>query len=117
MNVAVLGAGTMGNGIAQLFAQHGHRVVLRDLERPILDRALATIASSLDRLAAKGKLPAGRDEVLGRIQAVTELEPVASADLVVEAVLEKLEVKSETFAELDRLAPRHAILASNTSSI
>ena len=118
MNVAVLGAGTMGNGIAQLFAQYGHSVVLRDLERPILDRALATIAASLDKLAAKGKLPpSGKDETLGRIQAVTELEPAAAADLVVEAVLEKIEVKAAIFAELDRLAPRHAILASNTSSI
>jgi 3-hydroxybutyryl-CoA dehydrogenase len=118
MNVAVLGAGTMGNGIAQLFAQHGHDVVLRDLERPILDRALATIGSSLDKLAAKGKLPpSARDETLGRIKAVTDLEPVASADLVVEAVLEKLEVKAATFAELDRLVPERTILASNTSSI
>jgi 3-hydroxybutyryl-CoA dehydrogenase len=118
MKVAVLGAGTMGNGIAQVFAQHGHAVVLRDLERPILDRALARIAASLAKLAEKGKLaPADTDAALGRIQAATDLEAAASADLVVEAVVERLDVKAAIFAELDRLTAPGAILASNTSSI
>ena len=93
MKVAVLGAGTMGNGIAQVFAQHGHAVVLRDLERPILDRALARIAASLAKLAEKGKLaPADKDAALDRIQAATALEAAAPADLVVEAVVERSDV-------------------------
>lgn len=118
MKVAVVGAGTMGNGIAQVFAQHGHHVVLYDLERAILDRALASIEKSLAKLAEKGKLArADKDAVLGRIEPVTDLGAATSADLVVEAVVEKLEVKAATFAELDRLTPPAAILASNTSSI
>jgi 3-hydroxybutyryl-CoA dehydrogenase len=118
MNVAVLGAGTMGNGIAQVFAQHGHAVVLRDLETPILERALGTIDKSLAKLAEKGKIAAGdRETTLRRITTATDLGAVAGCDLVVEAVVENLAVKSETFRELDRLTPPHAILASNTSSI
>jgi 3-hydroxybutyryl-CoA dehydrogenase len=118
MNVAVLGAGTMGNGIAQVFAQNGHDVVLRDLEAPILDRALGAIAKSLGKLAEKGRLTAADgDAALSRIRAVTDLGAAASADLVVEAVVENLEVKARTFAELDALTSPAAILASNTSSI
>jgi 3-hydroxybutyryl-CoA dehydrogenase len=118
MRIAVLGAGTMGNGIAQVFAQHGHTVVLRDLEKPILDRALAAIDKSLAKLAEKEKIaPGDREAALARVTPVTDLGSVADADLVVEAVVEDLAIKSETFRELDRLAPPHAILASNTSSI
>ena len=118
ITVAVLGAGTMGNGIAQVFAQRGHEVRLRDLSREILDRGLAAIDRSLTRLADKGKLrPEDRDSTLARIRPVTDLEAAAEAGLVVEAVVEKLEVKSELFREIDRLAPPGAILASNTSSI
>jgi 3-hydroxybutyryl-CoA dehydrogenase len=118
MNIVVLGAGTMGNGIAQVFAQAGHAVTLRDLDRPILDRALAAIDKSLAKLAEKGKIgPGEREAALGRIAAVTELEAAAGADLAVEAVVEDLQVKSALFRELDRLAPPQAILASNTSSI
>ncbi len=118
MRVAVLGAGTMGNGIAQVFAQNGHDVVLRDLEKPFLDRALATIDKSLSKLAEKGKIPAGvREAALGRIAAVTAIEAVASAELVVEAILENLDVKVATFRELDQITAPGTILASNTSSI
>jgi 3-hydroxybutyryl-CoA dehydrogenase len=118
MKLIVLGAGTMGNGIAQVFAQGGHEVMLRDLERPILDRALSTIDKSLAKLAEKGKIaPGEREAALGRITAVTDLEPAAAADLAVEAVVEDLQAKSALFRELDRLAPAQAILASNTSSI
>jgi len=116
--VAVLGAGTMGNGIAQVFAQHGHSVVLRDLDDAILMRALAQIEKSLGKLAEKGKIaPEDRDAALGRIATATDLGAVAGAGLVIEAVVEKLGVKAEVFRELDRLAPPAAILASNTSSI
>jgi 3-hydroxybutyryl-CoA dehydrogenase len=116
--VAVLGGGTMGNGIAQVFAQHGHPVILRDLTTEILDRARGQIAKSLGRLAEKGKLTAGdKDAALGRITATTDLAAVAGAGLVVEAVIENLDAKTKLFAELDRLAGPSAILASNTSSI
>jgi 3-hydroxybutyryl-CoA dehydrogenase len=118
LTVAVLGGGTMGNGIAQVFAQHGHPVTLRDLTSEILDRARAQIAKSLGRLAEKGKLTAAdKDAALGRITATTDLGAAAGADLVVEAVIENLEAKTKLFAELDRLARPSAILASNTSSI
>jgi len=116
--VAVLGGGTMGNGIAQVFAQHGHPVVLRDLTTDILDGARGQIAKSLGRLAEKGKLTAAdKDQALARITATTDLQAAAGADLVVEAVVENLEAKTKLFAELDRVAKPSAILASNTSSI
>jgi len=118
LKVAVLGAGTMGNGIAQVFAQNGQQVVLRDLSREILDRALGTIGKSLGKLEEKGKLEKGaRDAALARITPVTELDACRDADLVVEAVLEDLALKTETFRALDGLTRPEAILASNTSSI
>ena len=118
LKVGVLGAGTMGNGIAQVFAQSGHDVVLRDLDQSILDRALGNIRKSLAKLAEKGKLTAEeRDAALGRLGTATELHAVAGCDLVVEAIVEKLEPKLETFRELDRLTGPAAILASNPSSI
>jgi 3-hydroxybutyryl-CoA dehydrogenase len=116
--VAVIGAGTMGNGIAQVFAQNGHDVVLRDLDGAILDRALAGIAKSLAKLEEKGKLePGTKDEALGRIRPETDLEAVRDAGLVVEAIVENADVKRTLFKQLDLLAPTQAILASNTSSI
>ncbi|MFI5184904.1 MAG: 3-hydroxybutyryl-CoA dehydrogenase [Vicinamibacteria bacterium] len=118
MRVAVLGAGTMGNGIAQVFAQNGHDVVLRDLEQPLLDRALATIDKSLSKLAEKGRLPpGGREAALARIVTATDLDAVASAELVVEAIVEDLVLKTATFRQLDQRTPLDTILASNTSSI
>ena len=118
MRVAVLGAGTMGSGIAQVMAQNGHSVALCDLDQAILDRALATIEKSLSKLVEKGKLAAtDKDATQGRIATGTDPGATASADLVVEAIVESLEVKLATFAELDRLTRPHAILASNTSSI
>jgi 3-hydroxybutyryl-CoA dehydrogenase len=118
MKVAVLGAGTMGNGIAQVFAQGGHQVVLRDLDRAILDRARAQIDNSLAKLAEKGKIGAGeRDATRQRIDATTEAAAIADADLVVEAVVENLAVKTAVLQEADRLTHPSAILGSNTSSI
>jgi 3-hydroxybutyryl-CoA dehydrogenase len=118
MIVAVLGAGTMGNGIAQVFAQHGHDVVLRDLDGAILDKARGAIAKSLAKLVEKGKLPAQQgDAALARIATATDIGAVAAADLVVEAIVEKEAVKTATFRELDRITRPQAILASNTSSI
>jgi len=116
--IAVLGAGTMGNGIAQVFAQHGHAVVLRDLDRAILERARAQIDKSLAKLAEKGKIPPGeKDAALARITLATEAGALAECDLVVEAVVESLGVKTAVLQEADRIARPAAILASNTSSI
>ncbi len=119
MNVAVIGSGTMGNGIAHVFAQHGFAVALIDVQQPALDRALATIAKNLDRQVAKGALAeADKTAALGRIQTFTSLaEGVAAAELVVEAATENAELKLQIFRELDRHAPAGALLASNTSSI
>ncbi|PYQ03795.1 MAG: 3-hydroxybutyryl-CoA dehydrogenase [Acidobacteria bacterium] len=116
--IAVLGAGTMGNGIAQVFAQHGHPVVLRDLDRAILERARTQIDKSLAKLAEKGKIPPGeKDAALARITLATEAGALAECDLVVEAVVESLGVKTAVLQEADRIARPAAILASNTSSI
>ena len=114
----VVGAGTMGNGIAQVAATAGFDTVLVDIVPAALDKGLAAIAKSLDRLVAKGKLDAaGAAAVRGRIASGTALDALAGCDLVVEAVVEKLEVKSRVLAELDSLLPAHALLATNTSSI
>jgi 3-hydroxybutyryl-CoA dehydrogenase len=118
LRVAVLGAGTMGNGIAQVFAQGGHPVVLRDVDQKALDRAMGQVDKSLGKLAEKGKLTSEeRSAALGRIRATTAIGEVEGVDLVVEAVVENLQVKQQVFAELDRLTRPDAILASNTSSI
>jgi 3-hydroxybutyryl-CoA dehydrogenase len=118
VKIAVLGAGTMGNGIAQVFAQHGHDVVLRDLEKPILDRARGTIERSLNKLVEKGRLTAvDRDASLARVRPTTDLAAVNGARLVVEAVVENFDVKAEMFRALDKMMAPEAILASNTSAI
>lgn len=116
--VAVLGAGTMGNGIAHVFARAGYNVILRDVEQRFLDRGMETIAKNLDREVKKGKLTeAEKPEVLGRLKPVTDFVAIASADFVVEAVPEKLEIKQAVLAEADKLVRPEVILASNTSSI
>jgi len=118
VKVAVLGAGTMGNGIAQVFAQGGHVVCLSDVAGAALERARAQIDRSLGKLAEKGKVSAAdRTASLERIEFTRDLADVTASDLVVEAVVEKLEVKRELFAELDRITKPGTILASNTSSI
>ena len=116
--VGVIGAGTMGNGIAQTFAVAGFPVVMRDLNQLALDRGLKAIKNSLDRLVAKEKLSAhDREQALGRIRATTDLNDVADCDLIMEAVLENLEVKATVIHDLDRICRPDAILATNTSSI
>jgi 3-hydroxybutyryl-CoA dehydrogenase len=118
-NAAVLGAGTMGNGIAHVFAQSGYQVALFDVSEAALTRAVATIEKNLERQVAKGTLSAAdKDAALARIQTGTSLEAaVSQADLVVEAATENEAVKMKIFEDLDRLAPAHCILASNTSSL
>jgi len=116
--VAVLGAGTMGNGIAHVFARSGYTVILRDVEPRFLDRGLETIDKNLDREIKKGKLAeADRATVLARLQPVTDMKAIAAADFVVEAVPEKLEIKRAVLQEADGILRPDAILASNTSSI
>jgi 3-hydroxybutyryl-CoA dehydrogenase len=116
--VAVIGAGTMGNGIAQTFASHGAEVTLIDVSAPALEQGLATIRSSLARLVQKQKLAqADADAALKRIRPASRVADAAGVALVVEAVVEKLEVKREVFQTLDRLAAPTTVLATNTSSI
>ena len=119
MNVAVIGSGTMGNGIAHVFAQHGFAVSLIDINQPALDKGLATIGKNLDRQVSKGSLAeADKTATLGRITTYTSLsEGVLQADLVVEAATENVELKLNIFREIDQYAPEQAILATNTSSI
>lgn len=116
--VVVVGAGTMGSGIAQVFATHGVKTFLMDTEEPFLQRGLSRIEQSLGRFLAKGKL--GEEEMRAireRISPTTTLTCVSQADAVVEAVTEDVEIKRSLFRDVDDLAPKRAILASNTSSI
>jgi len=116
--VAVIGSGTMGNGIAQVLAQNGRAVTLVDVDDARLSAAVAGIEKSLQRVAKKGGLSEGDiPGILARIARSTKIEEAARADLVIEAVSENLEVKTRLFAQLDRAAPPATILASNTSSI
>ena len=115
---AVVGAGTMGNGIAPVLAQHGWEVALIDSAAPALDKARATISGNLERQVKKGTLPADAPEqVLKRITPGTSLEAAGQAEIVIEAASENPAVKFGIFEQLDRTAPDSAILASNTSSI
>ncbi len=116
--VAVLGAGTMGNGIAHVFARCGYDVILRDVEEGFLVRARDTIAKNLDREAKKGKIAEGeQSKILGRIRATTDMPEIARADFAVEAVPERLDLKLSVLRDADKLLRPGVILASNTSSI
>lgn len=116
--VGVIGAGTMGSGVAQLFAVAGYSVTVRDLKPQFLDRGMAAIAKSLDRLTSRGKLsPEDRNAALRRIRPTMELKDLADCDLVVEAILEKLELKVGIIQELDAVCSPDTIFATNTSSI
>ena len=116
--VGVVGAGTMGNGIAQVFAQAGFTVRLVDVAQPMLDRARRTIEKSLARLVEKEKLAAAaRDAALSRVVTTTTLDALADADYIVEAIVEQADAKRALFARLDALARPAALLTSNTSSI
>lgn len=116
--IGVIGAGTMGNGIAQAFAANGYPVALRDIAQPALDHGVATVKNSLGRLVARAKLTqAEADAALQRITPTTAIEDLRDCDLVVEAVLEKFEVKKAVIADLERVCGPQTIFASNTSSI
>lgn len=117
--ISVIGSGTMGNGIAHVFAQHGYQVSLIDISAAQLEKALATISKNMDRQVSKGAITEGeKQEALARITLFTSIEEgVKKADLVVEAATENMALKLDIFRQLDQFAPSAAILASNTSSI
>jgi len=116
--IAVVGAGTMGNGIAQVLAAGGLDVVMTDIDEAAVKRGVSTVTKSLDRLLAKQKVSEGdKSAILGRIKTATKLDAVADCDVVVEAATENVDLKLKIFADLDRIARPDAILASNTSSI
>ena len=118
-NISVIGSGTMGNGIAHVFAQHGYAVSLVDIKQEFLDKAVSTIAKNLDRQVSK-ELISEEDKkaTLARMEVFTDLKAgIKSADLVVEAATENMEIKLDLFRQIDQYSPESAILASNTSSI
>ncbi|MDF1517554.1 MAG: 3-hydroxybutyryl-CoA dehydrogenase [Lutibacter sp.] len=118
-NIAVIGAGTMGNGIAHIFAQNNYNVHLIDISQEALDRGLATIVKNLDRLVDKGTIPTEiKTQTLANITIFTSIsEGVKNVDLVVEAATENVDLKLKIFKQIDEEAPENAVLASNTSSI
>jgi 3-hydroxybutyryl-CoA dehydrogenase len=118
-NVGVIGAGTMGNGIAQVFAMNGRSVVLVDVDQGFLDRATANMTKSVRKMAEKGgKDPAAAEaDLKSKVRTTTDLESLSGVDLAVEAIVENKDVKLDLFKKLDRICPANAILASNTSSI
>jgi 3-hydroxybutyryl-CoA dehydrogenase len=116
--VGVIGAGTMGNGIAHVFARSGYQVILCDIEQKFLERGVATISKNLDREIGKSKITeAQKSETLKRIEVTVDRARLSECDFIVEAASEKLDIKSELFRDLDRICRPEVILASNTSSI
>ncbi|MEO0255556.1 MAG: 3-hydroxybutyryl-CoA dehydrogenase [candidate division WOR-3 bacterium] len=118
MKVGICGAGTMGNGIAHVFALEGFDVILQDISMEILDRAINTISSNMDRQIKKGIVDEKKKkEALSRIKKTVSLDDLSDCDLIVEAVFEDVEVKKELFRKLDKIVKKDAIFTSNTSSI
>ena len=118
MKVFVLGAGTMGAGIAQTFAAKGYEVILRDIKDEFVDRGLAGITKNLDRLVSKEKITEEqKEEILCRLTGTTDMCLAADCDLVVEAAVENMQIKKQIFAELDEICDENTILATNTSSL
>lgn len=116
--IFVLGAGTMGAGIVQAFAQKGCEVIVRDIKEEFVDRGIAGITKGLEKQVAKGKMTEEvKEEILSRISGTTDMNLAADCDLVVEAAIENMKIKKEIFAELDGICKPEAILASNTSSL
>ena len=118
-NIAVIGAGTMGNGIAHVFAQNGYKVNLIDISAEALDKAFKTIEKNLDRMLSKEKITTEtKEKTLSNLHKITNLkEGVSDADLVVEAATENMDIKLSIFKEMDQFAPANCILSTNTSSI
>ena len=118
MKILVIGAGAMGSGIAQVSAQAGHDVYLRDIDMKFVEKGIAGITKNLSKLAEKGKIaPEAKDAALARIKGILDLADGKDADVVIEAAVENIELKKKIFAELDGIIKDGAILASNTSSL
>ena len=118
MKIFVLGAGTMGAGIAQAFASKGYEVILRDIKDEFVDRGLAGIQKNLNKLVAKEKITEEEKEnILSRLTGTTEMRFAADCDLVLEAAVENMQIKKQIFAELDEICGEDTILATNTSSL
>src|ERR1700723_1974822 len=116
--VAVVGCGLMGSGIAQVAAQSGCQVTVREVSQQLVDKGLQSIEKNLQRLVDKGTLPAAdRDQVRARLRGTTNLEDLKVSDLVIEAIIEQLPAKRELWTALDEICPKHTIFASNTSSL
>jgi 3-hydroxybutyryl-CoA dehydrogenase len=116
--IMVIGAGQMGSGIAQVCAQAGYSVLLNDLKTEFVERGLAGIRKNLNRQVDKGRMTSEQiEEIVGRLTSSHDLQDAAKADLIIEAAVENMDIKAKIFAQLDDLAPAHAILASNTSSL
>lgn len=116
--IFVIGAGTMGSGIVQAFAQKGYEVIVRDIKDEFIDRGIATINKNLSKLVAKGKVTEEfKENVLSKITGTTDLNLAADCDLVIEAAVENMEIKKDIFSQLDKICKVETILASNTSSL
>lgn len=116
--IFVIGAGTMGSGIVQVFAQKGYEVIVRDIKDEFVDRGIATINKNLSKLVAKGKVTEEfKENVLSKITGTTDLNLAADCDLVIEAAVENMEIKKDIFSQLDKICKVETILASNTSSL
>ncbi|MBI3930224.1 MAG: 3-hydroxybutyryl-CoA dehydrogenase [Armatimonadetes bacterium] len=116
--IAVIGTGTMGSGIAQIAAMSGYKTLLNDIEQSFVERAMSAVGKSLDKFVQKQTLAAEeRDRVLARMSTATDLGALSEADLVIEAVTEKIEVKRELFGRLDKICPERTLFATNTSSL
>jgi 3-hydroxybutyryl-CoA dehydrogenase len=114
----VIGSGQMGNGIAQVAAASGLKVLMSDIKQEFCDGGMANIAKNLDRMVSKGKMEAGEKEaIIGRIETTTDLADMAGVDFVVEAAVEREDLKFKIFEDLDKICPAHVILSTNTSSI
>lgn len=117
MKVTVIGAGTMGNGIAQVFAQGGHQVILTDIVQPVLEKAKETISKSLERLSRKNLISEKPEEIKSRITFTGSIEDGAGSDIYVEAIVEKVELKKQILQKINEIAKEDSIVSSNTSSI
>jgi len=115
--IGVIGAGTMGSGIAQVAATFNYEVILHDISQDIIERALKTIDKSLTKLIEKGKIEGDKEKIIGRITTTTDLNSMKEADFIIEAVFEDFEVKKAVFKEIDNIVPENVIITSNTSSI
>jgi 3-hydroxybutyryl-CoA dehydrogenase len=116
--IGVVGCGLMGSGIAEVCARAGYQVTVREIKEELLDKGLSRIEKSLSKAVARGKSSQDRaDQAMARIRGTLELSDLSGSDLAIEAVVESIDLKKEVFAELDRVLPPHAILASNTSSL